>query len=102
MNGNDCCICFSNLDKIFTITTSCKHTYCLNCFLNLNMFKCPICRYNFEIDLPEKIKLIIINNLKTKNESNSSNNLFNFNFTDFPPLSQKQKYKFEFINNSIC
>ncbi len=84
-NMNECSICFSNLDKIFTITTSCKHTYCLNCFLNLNMFKCPICRYNFEIDLPEKIKVIINNNLRTKNDANLSNYFFNYN--DFPPLS---------------
>jgi len=85
MNGNDCSICFTNLNKIFTITTSCKHTYCLNCFLNLTKFTCPICRYDFQIDLPEKIKLIITNNANHKNEKNLSNYLFNYN--DFPPLS---------------
>ena len=82
---NDCSICLSNLDKIFTITTSCNHTYCLNCFLCLTKFTCPICRYNFEINLPEKIKVIITNNAKDKKDSNLSNYFFDYN--DFPPLS---------------
>ena len=44
-------ICFQPLEKL-RIVISCNHSICLSCFIHLNKRECPLCRYEFEKDLP--------------------------------------------------
>ena len=52
--------------------------------LNLNEFKCPICRQLFTNSLPDKLRPVLENNMNGTLRTNSSVN--RYNEIDFPPL----------------
>ena len=71
--NNECPICFIELNNIFSVNTPCKHTLCLECFVQLKDNTCPICR--------GKLKLKHVSAIKQKFKDN-----FKLNNVDFPPL----------------
>ena len=83
----ECPICLEKLTNKFLIKTPCKHVFCLSCFSQLSSVTCPLCRSNFERNLPDEFLKIIkknsINN-PTSYSNSSTPNIHNLN--DFPPL----------------
>ena len=84
----ECPICLSDVNNVFKVTTSCKHVFCLQCFVKLKDFLCPLCRKDFEECLPSAIKEIIRLN-STYSQGIGSNSIIVDvnNLVDFPPLS---------------
>lgn len=56
----NCCICYT---KNYTTQTSCKHTICIQCLMNLKKTTCPMCRKDLFDELPKNLQSY----LKTKN-----------------------------------
>lgn len=51
--GDDACpVCFVGFEKRLRVVISCNHVLCMKCFIHLMKRECPICRYEFETDLP--------------------------------------------------
>ena len=71
--NNECPICFIELDNIFSVNTPCKHTLCLECFVQLQDNTCPICR--------GRLKRTHVSAIKQKYKEE-----FKLNNVDFPPL----------------
>ena len=44
MSGEECCICYNELDETIKVTLKCKHNLCLECMMKLKEQKCPLCR----------------------------------------------------------
>lgn len=80
----ECPICLEVLKNKFICKTPCGHDFCLKCILNLNEFKCPICRQLFTNSLPDKLLPVLENNMNGTPRTNSSVN--RYNEIDFPPL----------------
>lgn len=61
---NNCPICYSSLENIYSIKTPCNHEFCLNCISKLKETICPICRKNIQLKNNYIFNLIEINNKK--------------------------------------
>lgn len=86
--SEECPICLSDLNDVFKIKTSCNHIFCLQCFVKLKDFLCPLCRIDFEDNLPSEIKEIIrLNATYSKGIGSNSIIVDVNNLTEFPPLS---------------
>ena len=83
----ECPICLSDVNNAFKITTSCKHIFCLECFVKLKDFLCPLCRKDFENSLPSEIKEIIRLNASYSQGINSGIIVDVNDLVEFPPLS---------------
>lgn len=83
----ECPICLSDEKHIFKITTSCKHIFCLECFVKLKDFLCPLCRKDFENNIPSEIREIIRLNASYSQGINSGIIVDVNNLIEFPPLS---------------
>lgn len=42
-----CYLCLQDFKNVIKITTTCKHTFCLDCLSKLN--KCPYCRKDLNV-----------------------------------------------------
>lgn len=84
MSGS-CFICFESTKNEFTITTPCKHTLCLRCFLKLKKTECPMCRKDFINKLPIMLDNHFDNKKKIENVGLQSYYDLQDNY-DFPPL----------------
>lgn len=49
---SECPVCFEELDTRMTVTTPCRHSFCLNCLLEFKSHICPICRFDFQENMP--------------------------------------------------
>ena len=50
-----CPVCFEDLNKKMSIKIPCckdRHEFCLDCVINLQTRKCPLCRQDFEKFIP--------------------------------------------------
>ena len=81
---SECPICLDQIENNFIITTPCKHSFCIKCFLKLFETTCPLCRKQFRNSLPPSILAIILKNSRSE-RPNSNFNIFNQH--EFPPLN---------------
>ena len=77
-----CCVCYT---RNYTTKTSCKHTICIQCLMNLKKSVCPMCRKDFFNELPPNLQSY----LKIKNCKRPRDKTLNIRMNDpeeFPPL----------------
>ena len=46
-----CPVCLQSQTRL-SVVISCSHSICMSCFIHLVKRECPLCRYEFERDLP--------------------------------------------------
>ena len=76
----ECPICLEPTGGTCTITTSCRHTFCLGCFMALRETTCPLCRHELRDELPNAMLQVMQVNTRPSRGLNIHNQV------DFPPL----------------
>lgn len=66
---DDCVICMDSLLERKHITLRCLHTFHEDCLSKVRDFECPMCKKNFELYIPERIRKAIVENISAKLKS---------------------------------